>query len=83
MVFSTAEEYAGAAEKTLLAGGLSRKAQALSYLHKELAVLQTLHATLADYGCDVVLVVSEAIQGKGRVVLQIAVARSHELQQRR
>ena len=52
------------------------------HLHQELAILQTLHSALAHYGRDVVLVVCQSIEGKGCIVLQVAIARCHELQQR-
>ena len=53
------------------------------HLHQELAVLQALYTALAHYGRDVVLVVRQSVQCEGRIVLQIAVARRHELKQRR
>ena len=65
---------------------IQQKAQAAlmtPHLHQELAVLQALHSALAHYGRNIVLVVRQPIQGKGCIVLQVAVARGHELQQRR
>mmetsp|Transcript_2401 Transcript_2401/g.6021 ORF Transcript_2401/g.6021 Transcript_2401/m.6021 type:complete len:449 (+) Transcript_2401:472-1818(+) len=54
----------------------------LAGLHDEVAVDEALHAALADDVRDVVLVVREAVEREGRVVLQVAVARVHEVQQR-
>ncbi len=56
--------------------------QSITDLHKELAVLKALDATLAHNGCNVVLVVCEAVQRKRCIVLQVAIARGHQLQQR-
>ena len=53
------------------------------HLHQELAVLQALHSALADYGCNVVLVVCQAVQGESGIVLQVSISGRHELQQRR
>ena len=51
-------------------------------LHKQLTLLQSLHATLPHNGSNIVLTVCQAVQSKGCIVLQVAVARSHQLQQR-
>lgn len=51
------------------------------HLHKQLAILQTLHSALPDYGCDVVLIVCQAVQGEGGIMLQVAISGRHELQQ--
>lgn len=51
------------------------------HLHQKLALLQRLHAALAHDGGNVVLAVCQAVEGEGCVVLQIAVAGGHELQE--
>ena len=51
-------------------------------LHKHVALLQSLNAAMAHDGGDVVVAVCQAVQGEGCVVLQVAVARGHEGEQR-
>lgn len=51
-------------------------------LHNELGLLQALHAAVAHDVCHVVLVVREAVQCKGGVVLQIPVLALQQLQKR-
>lgn len=55
---------------------------ARQHLHKQFTVLKALHTALPHYGSNVVLIVGQAIQSKGCIVLQVAIARRHQLQQR-
>ncbi len=54
-----------------------------AHLHQQLAVLQAGDAAFTHNCGDVVLVVRESIQRECCIVLQVAVFRRHELQQRR
>ena len=62
---------------------LSHGQEKRQHLHKQLAVLEALDAALPHYGCYVVLIVCQAVQSKGCIVLQVAIAGGHELQQGR